>query len=184
MTFGKKNKSVVKGTTVDLKALVRAMKSKTLTLEDAKALTKLNRYFEEVFSMRPPDALSDDMPKQPGGHEADKELIEMLFKAARKRTNDPRNGFVSSLHTSDETGELDGLAVYAWGESAAVLAENLKFHPAGREAHDKRLDAVSEARRRRYLVPPAETSEEREDQIRDEIEFPGLLYGGPRERKS
>lgn len=177
-----KKSSIVKGGAVDTKALTRAIRTQTLTVKDYQAA---ERILPGIVELCGSSAAALETPKaaqrKKGGHEADEKLIGMLYEAARKKSNDPRNGFVTSMHTSDETGELDGLAIYAWGESAAVLAENLKFRPqAGErlELDTRRTKKPEHAR----LLPPA--TEQREIEIREEIQFPGLLYGGPRDKKS
>jgi len=66
------------------------------------------------------------------GRALDAELVAMLKTRAEADTSDPDDGFVSALHEHDRTLAIDGLMVYAWGPSAAVLAKNLGMDRAPR----------------------------------------------------
>lgn len=69
-----------------------------------------------------------DSPR-PRGRELDAELVAML-KTRAATVADPADGFVSAMHEHDRTLEIDGLMIYAWGPSAAVLAKNLGMTPS------------------------------------------------------
>lgn len=69
------------------------------------------------------------------GRALDTELVAMV-KTRAERADDPADGFVSALHENDHTLAIDGLMIYAWGPSAAVLAKNLGMD---REPRTKRL---------------------------------------------
>lgn len=60
------------------------------------------------------------------GHAVDEELLAMIRKSALGES--PNDGFVSSMHSQNEE-VVDKLVVYAWGDSARVLAEQLKIVP-------------------------------------------------------
>jgi hypothetical protein len=66
---------------------------------------------------------------RPRGRELDAELVAMV-KARAETAADPADGFVSAMHEHDRTLAIDGLMIYAWGPSAAVLAKNLGMTPS------------------------------------------------------
>jgi len=92
---------------------------------------------------------------RPRGRELDAELVAMV-KARAETARDPADGFVSAMHEHDRTLAVDGLMIYAWGPSAAVLAKNLGMTPS----RMPRLDApvldpnAPAAAPRASLVPP------------------------------
>ena len=75
------------------------------------------------------------------GRALDAELVAML-KTRAETADDPADGFVSALHENDHTLAIDGLMIYAWGPSAAVLAKNLGMD---RGPRTKRLAAPGPA---------------------------------------
>lgn len=74
-------------------------------------------------------AIPSGDPSRPSGRELDAELVAMIKARAAKAT-DPADGFVSAMHEHDRTLAIDGLLIYAWGPSAAVLAKNLGMTPS------------------------------------------------------
>lgn len=74
------------------------------------------------------------------GRALDAELVAMLKARAEAATSDPDDGFVSALHEHDRTLAIDGLMIYAWGPSAAILAKTLGMD---REPRTKRLAAAA-----------------------------------------
>ena len=80
----------------------------------------------------------------------DAELVAML-KTRAETSGDPADGFVSALHENDHTLAIDGLMIYAWGPSAAVLAKNLGMD---REPRTKRLAAAGPADDPKQIAPP------------------------------
>ena len=89
--------------------------------------------------------MSDKRLAAPGsgpirGRALDPELVAMLKARAEADTADPDDGFVSALHEHDHTLAIDGLMIYAWGPSAAVLAKNLGMD---RTPRTKRLAAAA-----------------------------------------
>ncbi len=82
-------------------------------------------------------------PPRVRGRVLDAELVAML-KTRAEVADDPADGFVSALHENDHTLAIDGLMIYAWGPSAAVLAKNLGMD---REPRTKRLSPAGEVPR-------------------------------------
>jgi hypothetical protein len=76
-------------------------------------------------------ALPSGNAPRPRGRELDAELVTML-KTRAAAAADPADGFVSALHEDDGTLAVDGLMIFAWGPSAAVLAKNLGMTPTGK----------------------------------------------------
>jgi hypothetical protein len=74
-------------------------------------------------------ALPNGDAPRPRGRELDAELVAML-KTRAATVADPADGFVSAMHEHDRTLAVDGLMIYAWGPSAAVLAKNLGMTPS------------------------------------------------------
>ena len=100
-------------------------------------------------------ALPSGKAPRPRGRELDAELVAMLKTRAATAT-DPADGFVSALHEHDRTLAIDGLMIFAWGPSAAVLAKNLGMTPS----RTRRLVAPVEppAAPSRPVEPPAAPS--------------------------
>lgn len=93
-----------------------------------------------------------DAPR-PRGRELDAELVAML-KTRAATVADPADGFVSAMHEHDRTLAVDGLMIYAWGPSAAVLAKNLGMTPS----RTRRLvEPVEPPAPARPLLPPDAT---------------------------
>lgn len=62
------------------------------------------------------------------GHVVDEKLIDMIRTSASKEN--PDDAFVTSMITNSVRPEnVDELVIYAWGNSARVLAEQLKLVP-------------------------------------------------------
>lgn len=97
--------------------LTRALRG-DVNIQDELAIVK--RITVELESQGP-------APPQPAGHMVDERLLAMLRHNAS--SENPKDGFATALKSNIHSSQVEGIAVIAWGPSAAILAKTLGIGP-------------------------------------------------------